>query len=50
MGDITPEPLEKEINDFEYTNLEGGSTRLKGAGQNANWCEEMLELWPLLES
>jgi hypothetical protein len=36
MGDITPEPLEKEINDFEYTNLEGGSTRLKGAGQNAN--------------
>jgi len=46
MGNIAPEPLTKEINDFEYTNLEGGPTRLKGAKQNANRCDEMLELWP----
>ena len=36
MGNIAPEPLTKEINDFEYTNLKGGLTRLKGAEQNAN--------------
>jgi hypothetical protein len=36
MGNIVPKPLTKEINDFEYTNLERGPTRLKGAKQNAN--------------
>jgi len=36
MGNIAPELIIKEINDFEYTNLEGGLTRLKGAKQNAN--------------
>jgi len=49
MGDITPESLTKEMNNFEYTNLEEGSARLKGIGQNANWGDEIEHVWTKTE-
>jgi hypothetical protein len=37
------------MNNFEYTNLEEGSARLKGIGQNANWGDEIEHVWTKTE-